>query len=352
MPTIYDEALRLLADFGPEYEDGNPNAGSVVAEALISMDRMHAVAPWVEGYLHRLEQTPASQCPINRHNWQTALGDWERSRDWQDFFLKELALADWPTVLADWLPRLTAGLAGAGGHGFLRTAYAVQNLGREENDRRRTELAKSLAYWAARYMKLPGIQGGLTAGSLTPSDALSRIKWQNKRKPPQFSHITAGLRGLTSYSPFTGVINLVAIPEKPAVLLSRITEACTRVYLAHSQWPDALVPYMYAVVLPSALRFMLPTIPDDLTASFLRYVWQFAGATYAIFGQSNPVVDVPAPNHDHDALIDRAVATDNEHVILFTDACIREYVQTPKPAYLVAAWHAADHFSSTAHDES
>jgi hypothetical protein len=39
-------------------------------------------------------------------------------------------------------------------------------------------------------------------------------------------------------------------------------------------------------------------------------------------------------------LIDRALATRDEHAIKFTEACLREHALNPKPVYLQAAWDA------------
>jgi hypothetical protein len=40
---------------------------------------------------------------------------------------------------------------------------------------------------------------------------------------------------------------------------------------------------------------------------------------------------------DRDDLIDRALATGDEHAIKFTEACLREHALNPKPVYLEAA---------------
>ena len=43
-------------------------------------------------------------------------------------------------------------------------------------------------------------------------------------------------------------------------------------------------------------------------------------------------------------LIDRAVATQDEHAIKFTEACLREHAFNPKPLYLQAARDAVGRF--------
>ena len=65
------------------------------------------------------------------------------------------------------MPRLAPGLMAAATHGWLRTAHAVRGLGRRQTPERLAELARGLAYWAARYQEVPGPSrpsGTLTVG--------------------------------------------------------------------------------------------------------------------------------------------------------------------------------------------
>ena len=48
---------------------------------------------------------------------------------------------------------------------------------------------------------------------------------------------------------------------------------------------------------------------------------------------------------DREALVDRALATGDEHAIKFTEACLREHAVNPKPIYLEAANAAVAHLS-------
>ena len=52
-----------------------------------------------------------------------------------------------------------------------------------------------------------------------------------------------------------------------------------------------------------------------------------------------PRVD-DAKIRDVDELIDRAIASDDEHAIKLTEVSIREYALNPDPAFLAAAEHA------------
>ncbi|MEE9465943.1 MAG: hypothetical protein V3W14_10265, partial [Candidatus Neomarinimicrobiota bacterium] len=215
MSVAYDDALRILTGTSPVY-GGRTNHGATVAMDLIELDRSDTVLPWVQRYRHRLEARLATKKVLNRHNYQVALGVMGRASDWVAFFQRELVEHTWPVVLNNWVPRLAPGLAGAAGNGLLRAAHAVNGLEAGDTKLRKAELAEGLGYWAARYLKLPGIPGGSGTGRWTPSEALAGIKWQHKQDLPEFSLISEGLRGLRGFAPFTGVINLVAMPDNPA----------------------------------------------------------------------------------------------------------------------------------------
>ncbi len=344
MSAAYDDALRILTGTNPEY-GGRTNHGSTVAMDLIEMDRPDAVLPWVQRYRHRLEGRQPIKKVLTRYNYSTALGVMGRASDWVAFFQRQLVERDWKVVLNIWMPRLAPGLAGAAGNGLLRVAHAVKSLEGGAGKLRKAELAEGLAYWAARYLNLPGIPAGAGAGRLTPVEALAAIKWQNQHELPEFGQISEGLRGLRGFTPFAGVINLTALPADPGELISRITEIFVRVFPAHREFPEVQIPFIKAVVIPSALRLLLPYLEPDTNTLLLRYTWQLAAALYAVFGRARA-----ADSHDHAAtdpmqLRNQAVATGNEFVIIFTAACLREYGYLPRPDYLLAAVQARELFT-------
>lgn len=342
MWDVYDEALKMLAGTAPEYGEGQPNSGATVAASMVVMQQGHAVVPWLRDYMGRLESMPAPGSPIRRDNWRQALGQRSRATEWADFFQRELHQATWRQVVSDWISKLAPGLSGGGGHALLRTAAVLASLAAEESDLRKLELGRALGYWASRYLKLPGIVGSATGGNLAPAEALTRIKWQHKDRPRRFKGLGAGLHGLAGFPSFVGVVNLIAIPDDPLALIPQITEAMTRVYLAHSHDEEKLLACIQGVAVASALRSIAPHLPPAGVAPLLRYGWQFAGAIYTIYGRANPVESWDQPEPVRADLFERAVATGNEHAILFAGACLREYEQAPNPVYLAAAGDAVN----------
>jgi hypothetical protein len=91
---------------------------------------------------------------------------------------------------------------------------------------------------------------------------------------------------------------------------------------------------------PSAVRLLAPHLDDATTQVALRYAWQVAAGIYAAYSDTPYDADASsssAPHRDIDDIIDRAVATGDEHAIKFTEACLREHAIAPDPALLASA---------------
>ena len=338
MPATIDEALEVLDGTGPEFGGGLSNHGPMAAEALFALGRGDAVIPWVERYKRRLQDHPDARNPISGDSWREALGDVGRVGDWVALFDRELAEAPWPTVLKEWVPRLTPGLIAAATHGVIRTGHAVRSLASAETAKRRHELAEGLGYWAARYQLLPGAPSS-TSGDLLPSEAVRHIETLPSGQK-RFGLISDALRRLDDFPAFEGAINLVDTAGDAPRILSDLTETFATVYLANAH-TGQVIAFIHAVTGPSAIRLLAPHLTPEATQTALRYGWQAGAALYAAMGETLEATVVEAPDESSDDLIDRAVATGDEHAIKFTEACLREHALNPKPVYLAAARHAS-----------
>jgi hypothetical protein len=337
-----DEALELLAGSGPEFAFGQlrlSNHGPMAAEALIALGRDEAVIPWVERYKQRLEGRPDARKSIDPQEWREALGDISRVGDWSAFFDRELAASPWRDVLDAWTRRLAPGLVASATHGVIRTAHAARSLSAEETPLRLHELAEGLAYWAATYMLLPGAPSASSRG-LLPSQALRIIE----PLPPEQQHpaglISDSLRKLAGLPSFAAAVDLVDVGGEPSRFLSDLTEAFAGVYLANAD-NGQVIGLIHAVTGPSAVRLLAPHLSTEATALALRYAWQAAAGLYVTMAQTPAPAAIEPPQGDEQDLIERAVATGDEHAIKFTEACLREHALHPQPVYLAAARDAS-----------
>ncbi len=334
-----DEALERLARRGPEYGGGLANHGPMAAEALVALGRPESVQPWTDGYLRRLDEPLAQGRAIPRNEWPNGLGDFDRFGDWLALFDRELAEGPWQEVLALWTPRLAPGLIGAAGHGLIRAAHAVRGLGHRETPARRSELAQGLAYWAARFQRLPESQAA-APGCLLPSEALGKVPI-NREPRRTNALISTELEELEGSDRFAAVADLVDTSAEPSLFLSDLARTLAEVFLRDGR-PDTLIALVHGLTGPSAARLLAQYLTPRDRANALRYAWQAGAALYSRFGRPIRETELPEELPAEEELIDRAVATGDEHAVKFTEACLREDAIEPHPVFRHAAAKATE----------
>ena len=121
------------------------------------------------------------------------------------------------------------------------------------------------------------------------------------------------------------------------LLLAELTEVFARAYLANARSIQTTVVFIHGVTSVAALGNIIPVLSDAMTRSALRYAWQSACGLYACFGGENAISsEIEVRDCDEDQLIDRAIINGDEHVIKFTEACLRRNTIRPSPAYFAA----------------
>lgn len=332
-----ENALALLAKTGPEYQGRLANHGPMAAEALVRLERPEAVVPWVESYRKRLREHPAGSRPIGPESWREALGKGSRVGDWIVFFDRQLDGQAWRTAIGEWVPRLAPGIIAAAFHGVIRTAHAVRSLEQMETPARRHELAEGLGYWAATYSVLPEARER-AAGRRMPSQALAQVQAIPAEKRILGGNITDRLKPLDAFPPFAHVADLVDSTGNASAFISDLTATFARAFLVNVPRGGSVITFLHGVTGPSAMRLLLPYLDAPARSALLRYGWQGAAGVYAASGGSAGEPGATAAPGSHDDLIDRGLATGDEHAIKFTEACLREHALSPNPVYLQAAW--------------
>jgi len=347
-----NDALERLDDLG--YERGIQgdlaNHGPMGAEALAALGHGDKVASWVEGYRAAMphHEAPAPRFALDatdESSWRSALGSFDRVGDWEQLMARELAEAPWRTVLARWWPRLLPGMLAGFTHGTIRTAHAVRSIAAvpEPSPVQLTELARSLGYWAARFTQLPGqpiLRGERDVA--TAIAALPRFSGEVPVTPPVAGKRLQMLDTMPGY--FEALEQLA--PLDPQWLLSEMTSEFAGVYVAHDE--IFAIPMIHTVTLPAAVRLILPHLPVDLHASSVAAVWQVHLAFLLAFTRDRSreqdmiqqATDTDLPSFDE--LSVRSVEHGDEHVIKFTEACLREHLLRPDRRFAAAAFAALE----------
>jgi len=335
----FDEALGILAGYGIVLKNGNSNHAPMVAEALCAMGRPQAVMPWIAAYKDRLLPAPPDADRIRPEIWRNALGRRDRFTDWAESFVEELRQSPWPEVLDRWMGRLAPGFCGAATHGIIRVGHAVRSLAVAETPARRRELGDALASWAATYQELPTSDRMMDTAT-PPIQAIAKVPVIPPQRRRNLGNITASLAMLDDFPEFAPVIGLIDVGGDIEQLLAETTEIFARIYLGNAHDVQTTIVFIHGVTSLSALAGIIPYIGRTAARSAVRYAWQAGCALYACFGTEPMAEEIEPRRSGSDALIDRAIANGDEHVIKFTEACLRRDAVVPSPAYGAAANHA------------
>ena len=339
-----DEALDQLSPYGTALANGNFNHAPMVAEALCALGRPDMVLPWLERYRPRMLSRPPCGETIAAAQWRAALGKRERFADWSELFREELREAAWRAVLELWVGRLAPGVSAAATHGAIRVGHAVRGLAAEETPQRLVELADALASWASSYSELPSAAG--SGGGMSARQAIARMPIVPAERRRQ-GNIVAALSGLFEFAEFAPAVARVDLDGDIPPLLAELTELFARVYLANVHNVPTAIAFIHGVTSLAALGHIAPQVGDAAARSLLHYGWQAGCGLYACYGGGTAfAVEIAAIDQDQDALIERALANGDEHVIKFTEACLSRHVLAPSPAYQAAVANVLATFGS------
>jgi hypothetical protein len=334
-----DEALETLAPYGIELKNGNSNHAPMVVEALCALGRPDAVMPWVARYRERMLPRPAVGARIRREDWRAALGQRGRFADWGAFFEEELREGPWREVLDRWMERLAPGFCAAATHGVIRVGHAARGLAAGETPGRLRELADAFASWAATYQELPASVHAAN-GTMLPREAITKVAVVPPDRRSYAGNITASLGMLDDFPEFARSILLIDTGGELARLVSELTEVFARVYLANAHDIRTTIAFIHGVTSPAALGNIAPQVSERAARTALRYAWQSGCGLYSCFsGDTAMAEDIEPRDENEDELMDRAVAHGDEHVIKFTEACLRQHTLSPSPVYFAAVDH-------------
>jgi hypothetical protein len=322
---------RLLADslaFAPEHGAG---MASHLPMALAALDGLGAheeqMRSFLAHYSRRLERAGPARAATPVADWKPLRGRFDAFDTLRATFAHALVRGGASAVLADAVPALVDGTAGAAFHGPIRVAHAVESA-------HAGELAAALAYWAARWEPLPA-----------PRHAKARIagaaRWLAALDERRLSFDPAWRAGASlisgrmqeaartpPYVELAGALDVAAVAA--AALLADLARACAAHYADTGNFT-----VLHMATASRALRVLapwLPTAPGAL-APLLHAV---AAAQLAARAPSlRRAADEPAP--DWDEVRRLACASDDDHVIKLVHTAWMQHVESPDDAWLAAA---------------
>jgi hypothetical protein len=203
---------------------------------------------------------------------------------------------------------------------------------------RTAELARGLAYWAATYLALPGAHR--TSGRLAPAAAIDGLP--RRDTPPGRGLITRQLQArLSDGAELPDAIAALRPPHDVQADLLDLSTGFARQFLHYGH--VAPIAMVHAVTAPTAARSVLPLLPAEIARDTYDRLRQTGAALVSVY--SSGAAPRPLPGGQPptmDDLIDRAIATGDEHAIKLTEACLRLHVEHPDPLFPHAAARASE----------
>jgi hypothetical protein len=342
--TPLDDALTMFAATAPEYGPaGFSNHGPMAAEVLEQLGRSDAIAGWAAAYRARLDEGPTpTPRPLSAQEWPDALGRHDRFPEWLSLFEAELADQPAHAVVGEWVPRLAPGTVAAATHGLIRTAHGLRALQTTETEARRLEVAQGLAYWACQYRELPGPP--LLIGAQGVADALADLPYLPEDTPEE-SDITGQVAHVAEVSDeFEQAVASLGFAGSGVDLLDALASGGARAYLRNAEKGHAIA-LLHTITGPLALELVLPWLAMEDRDAALAYAWQAVASihvAYAIDRHPPEVDEADAPTTD--ALIERALASGDEHVLKLSEAALRSHARSGDAHLLLAAADACARF--------
>ncbi len=330
-----DDALTVFATTAPNYGSiGLANHGPMAAEALAHLGRHDAIPGWVAQYRTRLDDAPLPARSLSEEEWPAALGQLGRFPEWLALFEREIADRPVAAVAGEWVPRLLPGSVGAATHGLIRTGHALRGLGDADTPPRRLEVANGLAFWAASYEELPGPP--LLIGHEGVADALADLPYLPEDAPSALliSDRVAAVADIADE--FEQGVASLGWTGDAVDLLDQLAAGGSAAYLRNADAGGA-IGLLHAVTSPLACEMLLPWLAEEDRDASLGYVWQAAAALHVAYDVDRIA---PAPTDaplSTDVLVDRALASGDEHAIKLTEAALRSFGRSGNAVLLLAA---------------
>lgn len=335
-----DDALTVFATTAPLYgRFGLANHGPMAAEALARLGRHDAIADWVAQYRKRLDEAPLPARPLTEEDWPAALGQTGRFPEWLALFEREIADRPVAAVVGEWTPRLLPGAVGAATHGLIRTGHALRALGAADTPPRRLEVANGLAFWASSYQELPGPP--LLIGHEGVTDALADLPYLPE-DAPQAALIGDRVAALADIADeFEQAVASLGWTGGAVDLLDQLAAGGALSYLRNADAGGA-IGLLHAVTSPLACELLLPWLAQEDRDAALGYVWQAAAALHVAYDVDRLGLPPSAAPPSAESLVERAVASGDEHAIKLTEAALRSFGRSGDAALLLAAADACE----------
>ena len=263
-----------------------------------------------------------------------------RYPEWLALFEREVADRPPAAVVGEWAPRLLPGTIGAATHGLIRTgARRARRSATADTPPRRLEVATGLAFWASSYQELPGPP--LLIGREGVAQALADLPYLPEDAPAAVLDQRPGGRGRRHCRRVRTGRGLARLDRRRGRAARPAGRAAARGPTCATRTPGGAIGLLHAVTSPLACEMSCRWLPRRTGPP----PWATPGRPRRpCTSPTTPTVTTPrrgARRPRTDDLIERALASGDEHAIKLCEAALRTFGRSGDPVVLLAAADAA-----------
>lgn len=301
--------------------------------ALVAKQRLGAsgdeLRRFAATYSQRLAPLADANEELDHVTWKAAIGNRDAATELRNYFAHFVADNGVEATLRAHLPALVPGVGGAGFHGVIRLAYAIEASSP-------IQIAAGLAYFASVARPLAPLAP--TEGTTNdPAELLAKLSRSHLWSTPQRARlIDEEMRLVVNREGFSEVVGLLAVDVDSEEKLA----ACALQILASTDDFTAL----HGVTGLAALSVVRPWLEDQESVD--RYAFQALTAAYLSIGApsvwSRDRLDEFVDSVVGEPIEVRAVAgnSDDEHVAKLAYTALEGFERTDDPLYLSVAARA------------
>ncbi|OYV65743.1 MAG: hypothetical protein B7X07_01840 [Actinobacteria bacterium 21-64-8] len=301
--------------------------------ALVAKQRLGAsdgeLVRFARRYARRLVPLDAARDALDESTWRRVIGRRDASAELRPYFARRVMDEGVDHTLRQHLPLLWPGLAGAGFHGAIRLAYALEASSP-------MQVAAGLAYWTSVAEPL----GALPRVTSSRTDPMEILREQSASRawstPVRARLIDEELRLVAHRDGFDAVVSAWGAPGDA---WAQLHSAALAIYAATNNFTA-----LHGVTGLAALSTLRPWMEDEVLVS--RYAFQALAAAYFSIGaprlwssdRVEEFISAPAPGLDE--VRRRASMSDDEHVAKIVYTSLENFATTADPLYAAVATRA------------
>lgn len=322
--NLLDKSLELAAEYGTGLSSHLPMALAALDGLGAGDERLRS---FFASYAGRLLPQRVLPTHIDVGDWRALRGQAHSLPMLERAFASALARDGRDAVLRRTLPELLTGISAAALHGVIRVAHAVEV-------RHERELAAGLGYWASRWMSLdaPRASGDAIGNAGAWLDAIDAQRiGEEAAWAPSGDLIVERMADATRTRTYQELAGRSGIDDDPAEWLAGLAKAAACRYERTRNFT-----VLHLCTGARAARVLAPwLIAEGVSLAPLAHA--VAAASLASDVAAKPRLAPGEARLDWPTVIEKACASDDEHVIKLVHAMAAQEAFDEAPEWLAAA---------------